>query len=263
MTKRVLLILGTLLLLTVSAASAAPEQTSDGEPGGEAAEPQVIALKYKEGEPKEAFDGAMTEAVRRFQRDKGLEADGVVGPKTRAALLQKDGEQASEKEDAAVSEAEAATESDEEKEKSSEAEAVKESDEEKEKSSEVEAVKETETEEAKEAETEGAKTAEANGEGTVPRGEPVWVDAVAYSPEGAGMGAYTVLGLPCGRGVIAVDPDFIPLGTRVYIPGYGEAVAADTGTSIVGNIIDICFDTYDESAEFGRQQMEIYILEYP
>ena len=31
----------------------------------------------------------------------------------------------------------------------------------------------------------------------------------------------------------------------------------------MGNIIDICFDTYDESAEFGRQQMEIYILEYP
>ncbi|MBR5908859.1 MAG: 3D domain-containing protein, partial [Schwartzia sp.] len=60
-----------------------------------------------------------------------------------------------------------------------------------------------------------------------------------------------------------VDPSFIPLGTRVYIPGYGEAVAEDTGGAIVGNIIDIAFDTHEEALAFGRQDLEIYILEYP
>ena len=122
---------------------------------------------------------------------------------------------------------------------------------------------ETSDDDAETSDTDGEKVSVADEENAAPRGEPVWVEAVAYSPEGAGMGEYTALGLPCGRGVIAVDPDFIPLGTRVYIPGYGEAIAADTGASIIGNIIDICFDTYDESAEFGRQQIEIYILEYP
>ena len=65
------------------------------------------------------------------------------------------------------------------------------------------------------------------------------------------------------HGVIAVDPSFIPLGTRVYIPGYGEAIAEDTGGAIKGRIIDLAFDTYEEVITFGRQELDIYILEYP
>ena len=53
----------------------------------------------------------------------------------------------------------------------------------------------------------------------------------------------------------------IPLGTRVYIPGYGEAIADDTGGAIVGNRIDIAFDSHEEAIYFGRQQLEIYIIE--
>ena len=45
----------------------------------------------------------------------------------------------------------------------------------------------------------------------------------------------TATGLPAVRGIAAVDPDVIPLGTRLFIPGYGEAIAADTGGAIVGN----------------------------
>ena len=63
------------------------------------------------------------------------------------------------------------------------------------------------------------------------------------------------------KGVIAVDPSFIPLGTKVYIPGYGEAVAEDTGRSIRGNRIDIAFDSYEEALAFGRQDVELYIIE--
>ena len=87
----------------------------------------------------------------------------------------------------------------------------------------------------------------------------VHVEATAYSP--FETSTYTATGTILRRGVIASDPNFIPMGTRVYIPGYGEAVAEDQGTSIKGNIIDIAFDTYEEACAFGRQNMEIYILD--
>lgn len=87
----------------------------------------------------------------------------------------------------------------------------------------------------------------------------VLVHATAYSPyETSG---WTASGTRLRKGIIATDPGFIPMGTRVYIPDYGEAVAEDQGSSIVGNIIDIAFDTYEEACAFGRQDIEIYILD--
>lgn len=89
----------------------------------------------------------------------------------------------------------------------------------------------------------------------------VYVEATAYSSAEPGLSAYTATGELCQRGVIAVDPNFIPLGTKVYIPGYGYAVAADVGGAIVGNVIDVAFDSLAECYEFGRRFMEIYIIE--
>ena len=89
----------------------------------------------------------------------------------------------------------------------------------------------------------------------------VRVEATAYSSAQSDLGAYTATGTLCRYGVIATDPSFIPLGTRVYIPGYGYAVAEDTGGAIVGNRIDIAFDTLGECYEFGRQWIDLYILE--
>ncbi|MDD6164390.1 MAG: 3D domain-containing protein, partial [Anaerovibrio slackiae] len=60
--------------------------------------------------------------------------------------------------------------------------------------------------------------------------------------------------------IVAVDPDVIPLGTKVYIPGYGTAVAADTGGAIRGNKIDLCMESYGEAINFGRRSVEVYIL---
>jgi 3D (Asp-Asp-Asp) domain-containing protein len=54
-------------------------------------------------------------------------------------------------------------------------------------------------------------------------------DAVAYSLPGK-----TASGLPVGTGVVAVDPKLIPLRTRLFVPGYGKAVAADVGTAVKG-----------------------------
>lgn len=92
-------------------------------------------------------------------------------------------------------------------------------------------------------------------------GRMISVVATAYSAQEPGLNAHTASGTPVRRGVIAVDPSVIPLGTRVYIPGYGEAVAEDTGGDIIGYRIDIAFDNYIEAFEFGRQRIEIYIIE--
>ena len=96
---------------------------------------------------------------------------------------------------------------------------------------------------------------------TPSNGRVLYVEATAYSPQDPGLGLYTARGNLVGYGIISVDPNVIPLGTRVYIPGYGEAVADDTGSAIIGNKIDIAFDTYEEAINFGRQHIEIYILD--
>ncbi|HHW25993.1 MAG TPA: DUF348 domain-containing protein [Firmicutes bacterium] len=91
------------------------------------------------------------------------------------------------------------------------------------------------------------------------------VKATAYCPCVKCCGAYangtTHIGLPAKQGVIAVDPRLIPLGTRVYVDGYGYAVAADTGGAIKGNRIDVCFDTHDEALRWGIKQVKVYVLE--
>ena len=87
------------------------------------------------------------------------------------------------------------------------------------------------------------------------------VEATAYSSAEPGMSAYTALGTICQHGVIATDPSVIPLGTKVFIPGYGYAVAEDTGGAIVGHKIDVAFDTVAECFEFGRQIIDIYIVD--
>jgi 3D (Asp-Asp-Asp) domain-containing protein len=63
------------------------------------------------------------------------------------------------------------------------------------------------------------------------------------------------------QGVIAVDPRIIPLGTRVYVDGYGYALAADTGGAIKGNKIDVCFETHDEALRWGMRNTKVYVLE--
>ncbi len=94
------------------------------------------------------------------------------------------------------------------------------------------------------------------------KGEAVYVEATGYSAHDPGNNPNTASGTPVRHGVIAVDPSFIPLGSRVYIPGYGEAVAEDIGWAIQGNCIDVAFDTHEEALAFGRQEIEIYIIEY-
>ncbi|MEI6521216.1 MAG: 3D domain-containing protein [bacterium] len=96
-------------------------------------------------------------------------------------------------------------------------------------------------------------------------GEILLCEATAYDPGPGSCGkyadGYTATGMRAGRGVIAVDPRFIPLGTRVYVDGYGYAIAADTGGAIKGRIIDVCFPTRGECIRWGRKMVKVRILE--
>lgn len=80
--------------------------------------------------------------------------------------------------------------------------------------------------------------------------------ATAYS----NPGGRTATGQPAGYGDIAVDPSVIPLGTKLYIPGYGYGVADDTGGAIQGYRIDLCFNSVSQAIDYGRQVVQVYIL---
>ena len=92
-------------------------------------------------------------------------------------------------------------------------------------------------------------------------GRVLYVTATAYSALDPGNSPYTATGTRVRHGVIAVDPAVIPLGTHVFIPDYGEAVAEDIGWGIHGAMIDVAFDTHEEALMFGRQELEIYIMD--
>lgn len=87
------------------------------------------------------------------------------------------------------------------------------------------------------------------------------MNATAYTASDGNGDGITASGIPATRGIVAVDPEVIPLGTRLYIPGYGEALAADTGGAIQGNRIDLVVDSYGEAMNFGRQNIDVYILQ--
>lgn len=83
-------------------------------------------------------------------------------------------------------------------------------------------------------------------------GSTITVTATGYSLPGR-----TSTGLPVGPGVVAVDPSVIPLGTRLTIPGYGEGVAADTGSAVAGYTIDLWFPTLADALAWGRRTVTI------
>ena len=86
------------------------------------------------------------------------------------------------------------------------------------------------------------------------------MEATAYLPTDGNGAGITAMGIPATYGVAAVDPSVIPLGSRLYIPGYGEAIAADTGGAIYGYKIDLCMESYSQAMNFGRRTVTVYVL---
>jgi 3D (Asp-Asp-Asp) domain-containing protein len=84
--------------------------------------------------------------------------------------------------------------------------------------------------------------------------------ATAYTANCSGCSGVTASGRHAGHGIVAVDPRVIPLGSHLYIPGYGHAVAGDTGGSIRGNRVDLGFNSDTDAMQFGRRPVSVYVL---
>ncbi|MEL3961544.1 3D domain-containing protein [Lysinibacillus endophyticus] len=90
------------------------------------------------------------------------------------------------------------------------------------------------------------------------------VTATAYTAYCEGCSGKTAIGIDLranpNQKVIAVDPNVIPLGSKVWVEGYGEAVAGDTGGAIKGNKIDVFIPSYDQAMAWGRKTVKVKIL---
>lgn len=87
--------------------------------------------------------------------------------------------------------------------------------------------------------------------------------ATGYSPhEGNGRGICAT-GMRAGYGVVAVDPRVIRLHSRLYIEGYGYAVAGDTGGAIKGCRVDLGHNTFREANNVGRKHVKVWVLDSP
>lgn len=83
--------------------------------------------------------------------------------------------------------------------------------------------------------------------------------STSYDSRCPGCNETTAIGMKAGYGVVAVDPKVIPLRTKVYIPGYGFAVAGDTGGAIKGNKIDLGFDDV-RKGWWSARYTDVYLL---
>lgn len=70
----------------------------------------------------------------------------------------------------------------------------------------------------------------------------------------------TASGLKAQKGIVAVDTNVIPFGTKLYVEGYGYAMAGDKGSAIKGNKIDVFFDKYNDAINWGVRNVKVYVL---
>jgi len=115
-------------------------------------------------------------------------------------------------------------------------------------------------------ETTAAKPAAKKASTTVtPKvAKTITVNASAYTPNCKKCSGKTAIGLNIKKNpnlkVISVDPKVIKLGTKVYVQGYGYAIAADTGGAIKGNKIDVLFPSTKQALQWGRKTVKVQIL---
>lgn len=127
------------------------------------------------------------------------------------------------------------------------------------------AKEEQETEEKQEDEPKEQVSKEESSNESSSKGETMSVTATAYTAKCEGCTGVTSTGIDLNadpnKKVIAVDPSVIPLGTKVHVEGYGEAIAGDVGGAIKGDKIDVHVPTKEEANSWGVQTVNIEILD--
>ncbi|WP_100373037.1 peptidoglycan-binding protein [Bacillus sp. FJAT-45037] len=217
---------------------------------------ELVELGFYQGN-KDGLFGPLTQAaVKGFQSAQGIQVDGIAGPETYANLYYGANRAAAPAEEVAVA-AEPAQE------QAATAE-------------ETPAVQEPATEEpaeapAKEVEAEPTPAPvveETQEEPAAPATEnqaTFNMEATAYTAYCQGCSGITATGQDLranpNKKVIAVDPNVIPLGSRVHVEGYGEAIAGDTGGAIKGHRVDLHMATKNEAIQFGRQTVKVTVLD--
>ncbi|MGG1268980.1 3D domain-containing protein [Priestia aryabhattai] len=125
----------------------------------------------------------------------------------------------------------------------------------------AQAAPEAQQAQAEQAQKEQQQPAESSQQAS---GKSMTVEATAYTANCAGCSGTTATGVDLkanpNQKVIAVDPSVIPLGSKVYVEGYGEAVAADTGGAIKGNRIDVFVPSEGDAQQFGRKSVKITVM---
>lgn len=108
-----------------------------------------------------------------------------------------------------------------------------------------------------------SSSSQQNNIGTAIKGKEMYVTATAYTPDDSyhiTAAGYNIKANPNMK-LIAVDPRVIPMGSKVWVEGYGVAVAGDTGGAIKGHIIDVLLPTRSQALQWGRKTVKIVVLE--
>ncbi|WP_368504142.1 peptidoglycan-binding protein [Alkalihalophilus sp. As8PL] len=246
---------------------------------------QLLDLGFYEGNKDGLFGPLTHAAVKGFQSAQGIQVDGIAGPETFANLYYTNpATPAAEKAVAATPVEEAPAEEPAVEEPVVEEPAVEEPAVE-EPAVEEPAVEEApvetapETEEAQEPAEQPAEEPAATEEPAVEETEAqeeeaaptssdqatFEMEATAYTAYCEGCSGVTATGIDLrenpNQKVVAVDPSVIPLGSRVHVEGYGEAIAGDTGGAIQGNKVDLFMPSQDDAINFGRQTVTVTVLD--
>lgn len=185
---------------------------------------KLLNLGYYKGEKDGIFGSLTLDAVISFQKNENLGEDGIVGPQTKLALIK------THKHKTIHS-----------------------------------VVSSAETNSAPAEKTAAApqpvnNSTEQSGTASTADGQSITVEATSYSLNGTTATGVN-LSAHSNAKVIAVDPKVIPLGSRVYVPGYGVATAADTGGAIKGHRIDVHLSSDGAANQYGRRTITIKVLD--
>ncbi|RYM06163.1 peptidoglycan-binding protein [Sporolactobacillus sp. THM7-7] len=239
---------------------------------------ELRELGYYSGDINGIFGTTTVDAVLFFQKSMNISEKGVVGPETKTVLYdlyRHSSEAKAYQEKAAQIEAEEAEKEKERRLAAKKAEKARKAAREAQiAAAEKEAAEQAAREKAEKLSSEQAADSEnkpavknadtARETETMPAppssgSKTITVEATSYA-----LGGTTATGVDLTRNpdakVIAVDPNVIPLGSKVLIPGYGTYTAADTGGKIKGHRIDLHLPTKEEAINFGRRTLQIQIL---